>query len=104
KTIDLIDQALEDKPVAKKIRQKVNYAKKHWPGQLKSYQEKEAILEGRNSYSKTDQDATFMRMKEDHMGNGQLKPAYNVQISTSDQMIAHYSIHQNPTDTLTLKS
>lgn len=104
KTIELIDRALEDKPVAKKIRQKVKYAKKHWPGQLKSYQEKEAILEGRNSYSKTDKDATFMRMKEDHMGNGQLKPAYNVQISTSDQIIAHYSIHQNPTDTLTLKS
>jgi transposase len=104
KTIDLIDRALEDKPVAKKIRQKVKYAKKHWPEQLKSYQEKEAILEGRNSYSKTDHDATFMRMKEDHMGNGQLKPAYNVQISTSDQMIAHYGIHQNPTDTLTLKT
>ena len=32
----------------------------------------------RNSYSKTDKDATFMRMKEDHMRNGQLKPAYNV--------------------------
>ena len=36
--------------------------------------------EGRNSYSKTDEDATFMRLKEDHMRNGQLKPAYNVQI------------------------
>ena len=36
----------------------------------------------RNSYSKTDTDATFMRMKDDHMKNGQLKPAYNAQIST----------------------
>jgi hypothetical protein len=44
-----------------------------------------------------------MRMKEDHMKNGQLKPAYNVQISTNEQMITHYSIHQNPTDTKTLK-
>lgn len=33
-----------------------------------------------NSYSKTDIEATFMRMKEDHMLNGQLKLAYNVQI------------------------
>ena len=37
----------------------------------------------RNSYSKTDPDATFMRMKEDHMRNGQLKPAYNVQIAVN---------------------
>jgi len=80
----LIDQALEDKPIAKKIRQKVKYAKMHRPEQVKSYQENEAILSGRASYSKTDHDATFLRMKEDHMGNGQLKPAYNAQISASD--------------------
>jgi hypothetical protein len=43
-----------------------------------------------------------MRMKEDHMRNGQLKPGYNVQISTNNQFIASYSIHQNPTDTKTL--
>lgn len=38
------------------------------------------IFNGRNSFSKTDIDETFMRMKEDHMKNGQLKPAYNIQI------------------------
>ena len=43
-----------------------------------------------------------MRMKEDHMQNGQLKPAYNVQISTSNQYIVNYTIHPNPTDTTTL--
>jgi hypothetical protein len=43
-----------------------------------------------------------MRMKEDHMKNGQSKPAYNVQVSTSNQYIASYSIHQNTTDTNTL--
>jgi hypothetical protein len=58
----------------------------------------------RNSYSKTDHDATFMRMKEDHMLNGQLKPAYNVQVSSSDQYIVDYSIHQTTTDTTTLVS
>jgi len=104
RTIDQIDNALKDKPVPKKIRQKVSYAKKNWPVRLKSYKEKELILGERNSFSKTDHDATFMRMKEDHMKNGQLKPAYNVQISTQDQMIAHFSIHQSPTDTTTLKS
>ena len=34
----------------------------------------------RNSYSKTDVDATFMHMKDDHMQNAQLKPGYNVQL------------------------
>ena len=43
-----------------------------------------------------------MRMKDDHMRNGQLKPGYNLQISTNDQYILHYSLHQNPTDTRTL--
>ena len=104
RTIEKIDKALEGKSVSKKVKQKLNYAKKHWPAKLDEYAEKEAILgETRNSYSKTDPDATFMRMKEDHMLNGQLKPAYNWQISTSDQFIVNYSIHQNPTDTLTLK-
>lgn len=77
--------------------------KKNWSSNLEKYQEQEKILGSRNSYSKTDPDATFMRMKEDHMKNGQLKPAYNVQISTQEQFIANYSIHQNPTDTKTLK-
>ena len=58
--------------------------------------------EERSSYSKTDTDATFMRMKEDHMKNGQLKAAYNVQISTNSQIIVSYSIHQQTTDTNTL--
>src|SRR5690606_12698906 len=57
----------------------------------------------RNSYSKTDVDATFMRLKDDHMQNGQLKPAYNTQISTEEQFITHYSIHQSAGDTTTLK-
>ena len=103
-TIERIDKALENKPVSKKVKQKLNYAKKNWPAKLEEYAEKEALMgENRNSYSKTDPGATFMRMKEDHMLNGQLKPGYNLQISTSDQFIVNYSIHQNPTDTLTLK-
>jgi transposase len=102
KTIEQIDEALKDKPVSKEIKQKVKYGKKNWPDKLKEYDEKEKILGDRNSYSKTDPDATFMRMKEDHMNNGQLKPGYNTQISTNNQIIANYTIHQNPTDTKTL--
>jgi transposase len=103
KTVQQIDEALKNKPVDKKIKQKVNYAKKNWPDKLDQYNKDEEILGDRNSYSKTDPDATFMRMKEDHMKNGQLKPGYNAQISTSDQIITNYTIHQNPTDTKTLK-
>lgn len=102
-TVEAINAALKDKAVDKGIKQKLNYAKRHWPAALAKYDEQEKILgEQRSSYSKTDTDATFMRMKEDHMKNGQLKPAYNVQISTNNQYIASYSIHQNTTDTNTL--
>lgn len=103
KTVQQIDEALKDKPVDKKIKQKVNYAKRNWPDKLDQYNKDEEVLGDRGSYSKTDNDATFMRMKEDHMKNGQLKPGYNTQISTSDQIITNYTIHQNPGDTTTLK-
>jgi transposase len=104
--IDSINQALSEvakhEAIDPKVKQKLNYARKHWPDALDRYDQQEQILKGRKSYSKTDPDATFMRMKEDHMKNGQLKPGYNVQISTNNQYILSYSIHQNPTDTLTL--
>jgi transposase len=102
KTIERIDQALQGKEVSKEKRQKLNYAKKNWPANMERYAQQEQILGRRNSYSKTDTDATFMRMKEDHMKNGQLKPAYNVQLSSHNQYVVNYSLHQNPTDTTTL--
>ncbi|WP_234032712.1 IS1182 family transposase [Paenibacillus faecalis] len=66
---------------------------------LAKYEQQRACFGDRHSYSKTDTDATFMRMKEDHMKNGQLKPGYNVQMATENQFILFYSIHQRPTDT-----
>lgn len=66
---------------------------------LAKYKEQNETFGDRNSYSKTDRDATFMRMKEDHMKNGQLKPGYNVQMATENQFILFYTIHQRPTDT-----
>lgn len=101
-TIANINEALQDKEVDKKVKQKLKYAEKNWPTNTAKYNEQEQILQGRNSYSKTDTDATFMRMKEDHMLNGQLKPGYNVQISTEEQYVLNYTLHPNPTDTLTL--
>lgn len=58
-------------------------------------------MEGRNSISKTDPSATFMRMKEDAMCNGQTKPGYNLQISSENQFITDFALFPNPTDTLT---
>ena len=58
-------------------------------------------FKGRKSYSKTDEDATFMRMKEDHMRNGQLKPAYNVQIGVEAEYIVGVGLFPNPTDVKT---
>jgi len=72
------------------------------PQNMAKYKKQEDILGSRNSYSKTDPDATFMRMKDDHMMNGQLKAGYNWQISTSSQYIVNYDIYHNPNDTLTL--
>jgi hypothetical protein len=68
----------------------------------KKYEEAESIFNGRNSFSKTDHDATFMRMKEDSMVNGQLKPGYNLQVATNGQFVLNYGIFSNPTDTRTL--
>ena len=52
-----------------------------------NYDEYNKIFNGRNSFSKTDKDATFMHMKEDHMKNGQLKPGYNIQIGVEGEYI-----------------
>lgn len=70
---------------------------------LKEYETKLHICGNRNSYCKTDRDATFMHMKEDHMRNGQLKPAYNLQHAINSGFIVMVGIFPNPTDTLTLK-
>jgi hypothetical protein len=100
RVIKKIDGALNDKQVDKDKRQKLNYARKNWPQNLEKYHNQQQTLGQRNSYSKTDPDATFMRMKDDHMKNGQLKPAYNWQMSTNDQFILNYSLHQTTTDTV----
>ena len=68
------------------------------------YEEMLATMgEGRNSYSKTDTDATFMRMKEDHMRNGQLKPGYNVQIGVNSEYITGLDVFSDRADVKTLR-
>ena len=72
---------------------------KAYTEKLKEYAEKMNICgENRNSYSKTDPSATFMRMKKDYMGNDQLLPAYNVQVGVADEYIAVVDINQYRSD------
>ena len=102
---EMIDEETET-PIRKELRRRRSILKKpvklirenFIPRKVKYTLQMETFGD-RNSYSKTDPDATFMRMKEDHMKNGQLKPGYNVQMATENQFILFYSIHQNPTDT-----
>jgi hypothetical protein len=69
---------------------------------LKEYNHKLHVCGERNSYSKTDPDATFMRMKEDAMRNGQMKPAYNLQHGVDSEYITWLDLSSRPTDTRTL--
>ena len=94
-----LEERLARKPKDKPLKKAVRILKKDYLPRMQRYEQQEATCGDRNSYSKTDPDATFMRMKEDHMKNGQLKPGYNVQVGTENQFIVGYSLHQRPTDT-----
>jgi transposase len=98
-----LEAKLQEKPKDKPLKQAIRMLRKDLLPRLQKYEAQQKILGDRNSFSKTDPDATFMRMKEDHMRNGQLKPGYNVQIGTEDQFIVGYSLHQRPTDTRCMK-
>ena len=94
---------MDDMGISKgKARKDIEKIKKESVAKLDEYDHHLEVLGERNSYSKTDPDATFMRMKEDAMNNGQTKPGYNVQISTENQFITNYGIYWRPTDTGTM--
>ena len=91
----------EEKTALKKKRKQLKELEEH-RDKLQEYDNRLNTLQDRNSYSKTDKDATFMRMKEDAMRNGQTKPGYNLQIGTENQFITDFALFPNPTDTLTM--
>jgi len=66
------------------------------------YERYNETFKGRNSFSKTDPDATFMHMKDDHMRNAQLKPGYNVQLAVEGEYITGVDISSERNDQLTL--
>ena len=107
---DELRQSLAEQPVPKSkagkkdVREKKKQIKQieQMRDKLSEYNAHIDTLGERNSYSKTDPDATFMRMKEDAMNNGQTKPGYNLQIGTESQFITDFGFFHNPTDTLTM--
>ena len=72
----------ERKIPRRKLKKVLRKVKDDFSVRAEKYEKYQETFQGRNSFSKTDPDATFMRMKEDHMKNGQLKAAYNLQIAT----------------------
>ena len=92
----------EHKAQCRKLKKVLRKVKDDFSVRAEKYEKYQETFQGRNSFSKTDLDATFMRMKEDHMKNGQLRAAYNLQIATENQFVLHYDVFSNPTDTKTL--
>ncbi|SNX52642.1 IS1182 family transposase [Thermoanaerobacterium sp. RBIITD] len=82
--------------------QKFNEELEKFYERQKNYDTHNQLLDGRNSYSKTDPDATFMHMKDDHMNNSQLKPGYNVQIGVESEYVTGVGIFQDRSDNTTL--
>ena len=107
---DELRQSLSEQPAPKSREEKKSVREKRrqvrqiekMRDKLSEYDNHLETLGERNSYSKTDPDATFMRMKEDAMNNGQTKPGYNLQIATENQFITDFMLFHNPTDTLTM--
>ena len=104
KRVERIKEKVDADNLGKEERKALKQIETDSVPRMNRYREQLETMGSRNSYSKTDPDATFMRMKEDAMLNGQLKPGYNVQISTENQFITNFGIYQRPTDTLTMIS
>ena len=102
KRVENIRQKVERNKLSKEEEKALREIEQEKLPKMDKYALDLSIMGERNSYSKTDPEATFMRMKEDAMLNGQLKAGYNVQISTENQFITNYGIYQRPADTLTL--
>ncbi len=97
----LSDPQVEMDKEEKKKRRKLAKELKERSEKLAEYNQHLETLGDRNSYSKTDKDATFMHMKEDAINDGLTKPGYNLQIATENQFITNFALFPNPTDTLT---
>nr|WP_227985791.1 hypothetical protein [Streptococcus ruminantium] len=93
-----LNQAIEEtlvkvkdgrKTKRRKLKKVLRKVREDFSVRAEKYERYQDTFAGRKSFSKTDTDATFMWMKDDHMKNGQLKPGYNLQIATENQFVLH---------------
>ena len=102
--IDELNERLRQGSKDKELKKAVRKMEKDYLPRLEKFEEQEEKLAGRNSYSRTDEEATFMRMKEDERNpKAWPKPAYNVQLGTENQFIVGFSVHQQANDGACLK-
>ena len=94
----------KSKQQSKQISKTKRQLERHLIPKLIKYETQEKILGERNSYSRTDPEATFMRLKNGGRKNGELRACYNVQMGTENQYIVCYSLHQNASDSTTMIS
>jgi transposase len=94
-----INERLKGKPKDKELKKAKKAFEQDYLPRMEHYERQQVLFDSRNSYSKTDTDATFMRMKDDAMGNGQLKAGYNIQVGTENQIIVDSTVHRRPGDT-----
>jgi transposase len=103
KTVEELNEVLKQAPKDKKLARAVRTLERDYLPRQKKYEEQERKLGERNSYAKTDEDATMMRMKGDPPKRSQPKPGYNVQIGTENEFVVGFSLHQRPGDTNCLR-
>jgi len=99
KKIQELNERLKGDPKDKTLAKAVKKLENDYLPRQKKYEEQEKKLGDRNSYSRTDEDATFMRMKGEGRGKVWPKPGYNVQIGTENQFVVGFSVHQRAGDT-----
>ncbi len=92
KAEESIDEDTDSKPTRRK-KKSLSKKLKEESSKIAEYEKQQETLGERNSYSKTDEDATFMRMKND-----ETLPAYNLQIGTQDGFVTGVTVHQNAND------
>jgi len=97
--VEALNERLRQQTGNKPLKQAVKKLEKDYLPRLEKYEEQERLLDGRSSYSRTDPDATSLRLKEDRTAEKPLpRPAYNVQMGTEGQFVVGYSIHQRAGD------
>jgi len=86
----------------KKARTRLRWITDIEQPKLSKYEARQRILGDRSSYSKTDPDATFMRLKDQSPFDKLLAPAYNLQMGAQNQYVLGYSVHSNAADKVNL--